>query len=388
MFNLLARANEMEAQGKEILHFEIGETNMKSPEEAIGVGCSSILSGKTHYVSSMGIPEVRDAICEYTKRELGFRPAREQVLVCPGNSVIYLAIRCVVDRAMDVIYPDPGFSTWLSVMKMCRVKAIPVQLKEQNGFRLQTSDIEPLTNEYTRLLIVHSPSNPTGAVMNELEIGDVAMLAKEKDLYILSDEAYAKLIYNGKHYSPSIYDQCLERTILLGSLSKGYSMTGWRMGYAIAPVNVIEKMGLLFQTIFSCFPPFIQWAGKAVMEKSEYYNKEILKKLRVKRDLMVEGLNSIEGVSCPTPQGATYVFPSIKGTGLLSQEFAEMMLERAGIALLSGTNFGQYGEGYVRLCFANSDDNIKKAIDKMKGVLSDTRKVISRNTESYAQTLR
>ncbi len=370
MFNLLARANELETEGKEILHFEIGETNFNCPPEVEDSVKEAIFDGKTHYVSSMGINELRDAVCEHTYKELGFSPSREQVLICPGNAVIYFAIKCVVDRAMDVIYPDPGFSTWLSVLKMCRAKAIPVQLKEENGFRLQAKDMEPLINEYTRLLIVHSPSNPTGAVMTKQEVEDVALLAKKNDLYILSDEAYSKLVYDGVHYSPAVYDQCLERTILLRSFSKDYSMTGFRLGYCIAPIKVIEKMGLLFQTIFSCFPPFIQWAGITALREGWYYNKWMVKELRKRRDLIVEGLNSIEGISCRKPEGATYVFPNIKNTGLSSQEFADLMLERAGIALLSGTNFGQYGEGYVRLCFANTEENIKKAIDKMKEVLN------------------
>ncbi len=388
MFRLLARANELENEGKEILHFEIGETNFRSPKEAVEMLRSALSSDKTHYVSSLGINELRDAVCEYTKKELGFRPSREQVLICPANAVIYLSIRCLVDKGMDVVYPDPGFSTWLSAIRLIGAKAVPVRLQQKNLFRLQTDDMEDLVNQYTRLIIVHSPSNPTGAVMTEEEVMKVAELAQRKDVYLLSDEAYSKLIYEGKHYSPSVYDQCLERTILLGSFSKNYSMTGWRLGYAIAPVKVIEKMGLLFQTIFSCFPPFIQWAGISVLEKCDYYNKWMVGELRKRRDLMVEGLNSIEGIYCVKPEGATYVFPNIEKTGLSSKEFADLMLERAGIALLSGTDFGKYGEGYVRLCFANTEDNINKCISKTREVLGDTRRVVPANIESYASTLR
>ena len=388
MFKLLARANELEAQGKEILHFEIGETNFASPPEVVESVCQAIQKGKTKYVPSVGINELRDAICDFTAQEYGFRPDREQVLVCPGNAVIYFTIKCLVDRAMDVLYPDPGFSTWLSAIALCRANAVPVKLKESNGFRLQADDIEKRINEYTRLMIVHSPSNPTGAVMTAQEIKDVYNVAKKHDLYVLSDEAYAQLIYGEEHHSLSIYDKCRERTILLGSFSKAYAMTGWRLGYCIAPVEVIKKMALLFQTIFSCFPPFIQWAGITALEKSDYYNRMMVKEFRKCRDLIVDGLNSIEGVHCTKPQGTTYVFPNIQGTGLKSKEFADLMLEKAGVALLPGTDFGQYGEGYVRLCFANSQDNIVKAINKMKEVLNDYTRTISKNTESYATPLR
>ena len=388
MFKLLARANELQAQGKEILHFEIGETNFASPPEVIDSAVNALQSGKTHYVPSVGIPELRDKVCEFINKEYGFKPLREQVLICPGNAVIYFAIKCIVDRTFDVIYPDPGFSTWLSAIKLCRANAVPVQLKEKHGFRLQAEDIKPLINEYTRMIIVHSPSNPTGAVMNGKEIRDAFIVAEESDLYILSDEAYSQLTYGEKHYSPSIYDKCKERTILLGSFSKAYAMTGWRLGFCVAPVEVIEKMNLLFQTIFSCFPPFIQWAGITALESSGYYNRLMLKQFLKCRDLIVDGLNNIKGIHCVRPQGTTYVFPNISETGLTSKQFADLMLEKAGIALLPGSDFGKYGEGYVRLCFANSEENITKALNKMKEVLSDTTRKIHRNTEICSTSMR
>ncbi len=387
MFKLLARANELEAQGKKIIHLEIGETNFDTPIEVTDAVINALDGGKTHYVPSVGIPELRDAICDFTAKEYGFRPYREQVLVCPGNAVIYFTVRCLVDRGMDVIYPDPGFSTWLSAIALCRANAIPVQLRECNSFRLQAKDIDNFISEYTRLIIVHSPSNPTGAVMTEDEIQAVYNVAKENDLYLLSDEAYAQLIYDGEHYSPSVYDKCQERTILLGSFSKAYAMTGWRLGYCIAPVEVIEKMGLLFQTIFSCFPPFIQWAGITALKEAGYYNQMMVKHFKRCRDLIVDGLNSIEGIKCCKPQGATYVFPNIQGTGLSDHEFADLMLEKAGVALLAGRYFGKYGEGHVRLCFANSERNIIQAIQNMKEVLNDSRRTVSRNIESYASPL-
>lgn len=388
MFKLLARANELESQGKEILHFEIGETNFASPPEVVGSTIKALTSGKTHYVPSTGINELKDSLAEHINKEYGFKPYREQILICPGNAVIYFAIRCLVDRTFDVLYPDPGFSTWLSAISFCRANAVPVKLKEEYGFRLQANDVERLVNEYTRLLIVHSPSNPTGAVMTEKEIREVYNVAKANDLYILSDEAYSQLIYGDAHYSPAEYDACLERTVLLGSFSKAYAMTGWRLGYCIAPANVIEKMGLLFQTIFSCFPPFIQWAGITALNEAGYYNRMMVKHFLKCRDLIVNGLNAIQGIQCVKPQGTTYVFPNITGTGLTSKQFADLMLEKAGVALLPGSDFGKYGEGYVRLCFANSEENIVKALQNMKEVLSDSKNKVSGNIETYATTLR
>lgn len=369
MFKLLAKINELEAQGKRILHFEMGDPQFPSPEAVVEAAYNAMRAGKTHYVNSMGISELRDAICDYTEERLGFSPTREQVLITPANAVIYFLIRCVVNSGEEVIYPDPGFPTYHSAISFTGAKGIPVQLREGNQFRMLPGDIRDAITSRTKLIIVNSPNNPTGSVMTKEEIEEVAKIAKESDVYLLSDEVYDKITYDVPHYSPSIRDRCRERTILLNSLSKTYSMTGWRLGYAIGPEDVIEKMGLLLQTTISCVPPFIQHAGIIALTEGQMYVDIMVDTLRHLRNAMVNGLNSLPGVLCLTPDGAFYAFPSIAKTGFTSQQFADLMLEEAGVALLPGTNFGKYGEGYVRLSYATHIQTIGKAIERMKKAL-------------------
>lgn len=369
MFRLLVKVNELEAAGRQILHFEIGEPDFSSPSSVVAAAKIALDEGKTHYVNSMGISELRDAVCDATEGELGYKPARSQVLITPANAVIYFVIRCVVNTGEEVIVPDPGFPTYYAAIKFTGVKPIRIPLKEENGFRMSPGDIRKCITNKTRLIIINSPQNPTGAVMTKEEIEEVASIAEEADVYLLSDETYGKMTYDVLHYSPSVKDQCRERTILLNSFSKAYAMTGWRLGYAIGPEEVIEKMGLLLQTILSCLPPFIQYGGIAALTDGWRFTSLMMQQLRRRRDLIVSGLNSLPGISCLTPQAAFYAFPNITNTGLTSDQFANMMLEKAGVALLPGTNFGKYGEGYVRLSYATSEKVIEEAIEKMREVL-------------------
>lgn len=366
MFRLLAKVNELEAQGKSILHFEMGEPNFSSPTSVVQAACDALNAGKTHYVNSMGITELRNIICDAIEAELGFRPTRNQVLITPANAVIYFLIKCVVNEGEEVIFPDPGFPTYYAAISFAGVQPVPVPLKEENAFRMSPDDIRNTITDKTRLIIINSPQNPTGAVMTKDEIEEVAIIAEEANVYLLSDEVYCKIIYDATHYSPSIRDHCQERTILLNSFSKAYSMTGWRLGYAIGPEDVIEKMGLLLQTIISCLPPFIQYAGITALTNGQEYNRQMVDTLRQRRDEIVQGLNSLPGVSYLTPDGAFYAFPNITETGLTSKQFADLMLERAGIALLPGTNFGKHGEGYVRLSYATSQKTVAEAIERMR----------------------
>lgn len=368
MFQLLTKANELEAQGKRILHFEIGDLGFKSPPDAIKAACDALCLDKTHYVNSMGIQELRDVICDEVERELGFRPTRKQVLVTPANAVIYWVVRCVLNRGEYFAAPDPGFPTYLAVARATGTNLLPVRLKEENNFRMSPDDLGDVF-VWARLLIVNSPSNPTGAVMIEDEVEAIAKVAEKKNVWLLSDETYSKMIYDGRHYSPSIRDKCKKRTIILNSFSKAYSMTGWRLGYAVGPERLIAKMNLLLQTVISCVPPFVQWAGITALTDGREHNRRMLLDLRQRRNEIVGGMNSLKGVSCLEPEGAFYTFPNITKTGLSSQEFADLMLDRAGVALLPGTNFGQYGEGYVRLSYATARGNIAEAIDKMREVL-------------------
>ena len=369
MFRLLAKANNLEAQGRRILHLEMGEPYFDSPPSVVQAAYSALKLAKTHYVDSMGITELRHAVCDATEKERGFRPTLEQVLVTPANAAIYFLIRCVVNQGEEVIYPDPGFPTYYSAIRFTGTKPVPVTLKQERAFRMSPRDIRETVTDNTRLVIINSPQNPTGAVMTKEDIEEVAAIAEAADVYLLSDEVYGKITYDATHYSPALRDHCQQRTILLNSFSKAYSMTGWRLGYAIGPEEVIQKMGLLLQTIISCLPPFIQYAGITALADGEGYNQSLVSKLRQCRDAMVYGLNSLPEVSCLVPSGAFYAFPSITKTGLTSEEFAAFILEKAGVALLPGTNFGTHGEGYVRLNYAIPLEIIEEAIEKMREVL-------------------
>ncbi|RKZ38891.1 MAG: pyridoxal phosphate-dependent aminotransferase [Gammaproteobacteria bacterium] len=369
MFKVLDKVQKLEREGKEILHFELGDPDFDTPANIIGAACKALNAGETHYTSSMGLYELREAAANTTLISRGFKPNINQVLVVPGaNSIIYFAIRCLVNPGEEVIVPDPGFPTYYSVIKLCGATPVRVALKEENDFRLNPDDVRKKLSSKTRLIIVNSPSNPTGAVMFQNEIHEIANIGRENGIYILTDEIYSRLVFDEdyKFRTPSSYDHCKERTILLNGFSKAFAMTGWRLGVAIGPEKVVEKMGLLLQTIISCVPPFIQKAGvEAIIGDQIAINK--MKEEYIERcNILVDGLNSINGIKCVKPKGAIYVFPNVSGTGMNGEEFANFSLEKAGVALLPGSNFGEYADDYVRICYANSKKNILKAIEQLK----------------------
>ncbi|MFH0820045.1 MAG: pyridoxal phosphate-dependent aminotransferase [bacterium] len=371
MFRLLARVKELEAKGEKIIHFEIGDPDFATPAHIKQAVVESLEAGETHYPNSMGINELRDTICATTEKEYNFRPTRAQVIVTPAISVIYFVTRCVVNPGEEIIVPDPGFSSYYSAFDFIGVRWVGVPLLEKNEFRMNPADIRARITDKTKLIIINSPQNPTGAVMTKEEIEEVAKIAAEHNLYLLTDETYKKMIYDYPHYSPAVFDGCRERTIILDSFSKAYAMTGFRLGWAIGPEELIDKMGLMVQTIISAVPPFIQKAGVAALLGDQSAISKMMAEYRKRRDLIVEGLNNLPGVSCLKPEGAFYVFPNITATGMTSSEFAEFALEKARVALLPGSTFGQYGEGYVRLCYANSQENIKEGLERLKRALSE-----------------
>lgn len=370
MFKLLVKMQEKERAGEKIYHFEIGDSDFPVHPHIVTAVKKALDEDRVHYVDSTGISEFKEVISDDIKNRLGFQPSCKQILVMPSNAIIDFVVRCVANPGDEIIYPDPGFSTYIAVTNYTRVKKVGVPLKESEGFHIEPEEIEKRITDKTRLIILNSPSNPTGAVLNKEEILKIALLAKKYNLYLLSDEIYSKVIYGGKkHYSPSELDHCQERTIILDGFAKGYSMPGFRLGYAIGPENVIEKMGLLFQTIFSCFPPFIQYGGISALTENQHLVGQRIKMYQDLRDLIYEKLNSIPGISCFKPEGAVYIFPNITKTGMTSQQFAEFALEKANIALLPGTCFGEYGESYVRLCFTRKPEMIIESMDKLKRAL-------------------
>ncbi len=367
MFKLTDRVKELEAQGRDIVHLEIGDPDFTTPRHIIEAAQQSLDKGETHYCSSWGLSDFIQTIRQTTLKSRGFLPETTQVLVTPGaNIAIFYSIFCLVNPGCEVLVPNPCFPTYLSSISMCGAQAVAYPLHEQNGFRMRVEDIEPLITSRTRLLIINSPQNPTGAITEPEHLKKIYELAKKHDLYIFSDEIYSRMIYEeGRFFSISSLDKAQERVILSNGFSKAFAMTGWRLGSVIAPKVVIERMMLLLQTTSSCVSAFIQRAGIAAIEGSQSSVYEMMAAYRRRRDLLVQGLNEIPGVKCHLPGGAFYAFPNISSFGLSSEEFAEFMLEEANVALLPGSNFGSQGEGFVRLVYASSEANIRLALERI-----------------------
>lgn len=357
-----------------MLHFEIGEPDFMTPTNVSEAAVSAIHSGDTHYVNSMGLLEFRLAAINTTEKSRGFRPYLSQILVTPGANVqIYLALACAVNPGEEVIIPDPGFVSYASIIEFVGAIPVRVPLREKNEFRLDPDDVEAAITSRTRMIIINSPSNPTGAVMTEDQIQGIFRLSRQHNIFLLSDEIYARMVYhdgNETFHSPSKYDACRENTIIVNGFSKSYAMTGWRLGVVTGPSELIAKMGLLLETTFSCTSPFTQRAGIAALEGSQAKVHEMILEYKKRRDVLVEGLNSIPGIRCSRPSGAFYVFPSIKDTGLTSDKVANLLMNKAGVVVSPGNIFGDHGEGYIRLCYANSIENIEKAIVQMRKVLA------------------
>lgn len=373
MFHILSKIKELERAGRKVIHFEIGDPDFDTPPAVIKAIKESLDNKETHYADSMGLWELRQEVCRSSEKDLGFKPSVDQVLIIPANAIIDFVIRCVADPGDEIIFPDPGFPTYNAVINYTGMKPAGVALKEENGFRMSPLDIRAKITDKTRLIIINSPNNPTGSMMSKDEVAQVAALAKERDIYLLSDEVYSKLTYDKLHYSPSIYDHCKERTITLNSFSKIYSMSGWRLGYAIGPQPLISKMGLLLQTIISCLPPFIQRGGIAAFNSCQEVVATRNKELRLRRDILVQGLNSIPGISCLVPDGAFYAFANIKNTGLSGKQLMDLLLDVANVAVLDGELLGQYGKGYIRLCYASTPiPVIEEALERIRKTIKKT----------------
>ncbi len=372
MFALLVKAKELERQGRTIHHFEIGDSDYPAHKFIIEATKNALDEDKTHYVNSTGIPELKEAIQDYTHKTLGFRPDIEQIIVMPANAIIDFVMRCVVNPLEQVLIPNPGFPTYQAVANYTGIKAIPYKLDLINNCEPSMIGIRHSIKDKTRLLIINSPHNPTGSMLEKSDIETIYDITSARDLYVLSDEVYSRVVYDdNKHYSIGCYDKCKFRNIILNGFSKSYGMPGWRLGYAIGPKELINKMGILFQTIFSCTPPFIQYAGIAALTENQDLIDARIKKYQGLRDLIVERLNEIPGVSCKKPKGSYYVFPNIKDTGMADRQFADFALEKAGVALLPGSCFGEFSNDYVRLCYTKLPEVIDKGIMALKNALED-----------------
>jgi aspartate aminotransferase len=366
-FEVLAKAQRLEREGKSILHFEIGEPDMETPDHIAQAGIQAIRDKKTHYVPSIGLLELRKAVQDEIEQTRGYRPDLEQIVITPGlKPGIFFSMLAVVNPGDEVIYQDPGYPTYGSVTSFLGAKRVMIPLLEENEFRMDPDDIKSNITNKTKLIIVNSPQNPTGSVMTKSELDEIAEIAEEHDLYILSDEIYSKMTYDAKHVTPTARDEAKERTILLDGFSKYYAMTGWRLGYMIVPHYLAERLQDFLVSAVSCTADFTQWAGLEALTGDQSFISEMMKRFREKRDSIVKGLNSLPGFSCLSPKGAFYAFPNISETGMTSQECADHILYNAGVAALPGTAFGPYGEGYLRFSYATTLDAIDAAIERIR----------------------
>ncbi len=370
-FEVLAKAKALEAKGKQIIHLEIGEPDFDTPANIRQAAKKALDDGYTHYGPAAGLPAARAAVAKYSAESRGIEVHPDQVVITPGaKPIMYFVITACVDEGDEVIYPNPGFPIYESVIEFIGAKAVPLQLKEEKGFSFDIEDLKRLITKKTRLLILNTPQNPTGGVLSEEDLRQIADLARRHDLIVLSDEVYGKIIYDGfHHFSIASLPGMQERTVILDGFSKTFAMTGWRLGYGIMPEPLAKLVTQLQINSTSCTSSFSQVAAIEALTGPQDEVKKMVAEFKHRRDVIVDGLNAIPGIKCHKPLGAFYVFPNITGTGYQSRELAEIMLNEAGVACLSGTAFGKYGEGYLRFSYANSVENIKKALDRMAKVL-------------------
>jgi len=367
----LGRAKALEAQGKKIIHLEIGEPDFDTPLFIREAARTALANSRTHYTPAAGIPELRQAICEDVQRRRGVTVRPENVVVTPGaKPIIYFPITALIEAGDEVIYPNPGFPIYESVIDFVGGKAVPLHLKEEKEFRFNLNELEALITPATRLLIINSPQNPTGGILTRDDIRAIARIVRaNKNLLVLADEVYKNIIYEQEHASLLSEPDMLERTILLDGFSKTYAMTGWRLGFGVMPVALAQKVEKLMINSNSCTATFVQDAGVAALRGSHEEVEAFVREFRQRRDFMVAGLNQIKGVHCLKPGGAFYCFPNVSQVPMSSKQLADRLLNEAGVAVLSGTAFGKFGEGYLRLSYANSIENIQEALRKMKQVI-------------------
>ena len=366
-FEILAKAQELEKKGKKILHFEIGEPDINTPKNVINAGIRAINDNKTHYVPSIGIPELRKAVQNEVEKTRGYRPEFEQVVITPGlKPGIFFSMISIINPGDEVIYQDPSYPTYGSVSAYLGAKSVLIPLLEENDFRMNPDDIKKRITKKTKLIVINSPQNPTGSVITKKELIEIAEIAEDFDVFIISDEIYSKMTYDTIHYSPTNRDEAKNRTVLLDGFSKYYAMTGWRLGYMITPVKMAKRLQDFLVSAISCTASFTQWAGIEALIGDQDFINEMMLRFKTKRDFIVKGLNSISGFSCLSPKGAFYVFPNIKNTKMNSEKCADYILNEAGVAVLPGTAFGPGGQGYLRFSYANSIENINEAIERIK----------------------
>jgi aspartate aminotransferase len=366
-FEVLNKARALERQGKSIIHLEIGEPDFDTPSNVVEAGVDALHKGWTHYGPAAGLPELRQALADYVSKTRGVKVSPEEVVVVPGGKpIIFFTILALIEDGDEVIYPNPGFPIYESMIQYVGGRAVPIHLRENRDFSLDVDELASLINDRTKLIILNSPHNPTGGIMPRKDVEQIAELIGDRNIMVLSDEIYSRLLFDGaQHFSIMSVPGMQERTILLDGFSKTYAMTGWRMGYGVMRPDLATHMTRLMTNSNSCTASFTQVAGIEAIRGDQSSVEHMREEFQSRRDAFVAGLNKIKGFSCRMPKGAFYAFPNVTETGWKSKPLADALLEQAGVAALSGTAFGSFGEGYLRFSVANSLENLQQALERI-----------------------
>jgi aspartate/methionine/tyrosine aminotransferase len=368
-FEVLAKARRLEADGKRIVHLEIGEPDFSTPDNIVEAGISAMQNGYTHYTPASGIFEAREAVAQFVTQMLKTDVDPNDVVLVPGSkNVLLFTLLATIEPGDEVILPDPGYPAYASQVSFIGGVPKTVTLREETGFRMDLDELASLITPKTRMLIINTPQNPTGGVLTTEDVNFVCELAQKHDLLVVSDEIYSQLVYGFQHVSPLSNPGMRERTVLMDGLSKSYAMTGWRLGYAVAPRALAQKLDQLMINSSSCAAAFTQIAAIEALStpESAHAVARMVKVFEHRRNLVVDGINAIPGMRCARPQGAFYAFPNIEGTGFGERELADRLLTEAGVAVLPGTAFGPAGKGYIRLAYTQSEDELKLGLERIK----------------------
>ena len=365
-FEVLARAQALEAQGRSVVHLEIGEPDFDTPAHIRKAAIEALEAGWTHYGPSAGLRDLREAIARDVEKRRSLYVEPDQVVVTPGGKpILFYTMLALLEEGDEAIYPNPGFPIYESMIDFVGARAVPLRLREDRAWSFDTDELASLITPRTKLIVLNSPHNPTGGTLDRKTLAGIAALAERHPFFVLSDEIYSRMVYEGVHESIATFPGLKERTILLDGFSKTYAMTGWRLGYGVMEKGLATHVARLMTNSNSCTNSFVQKAGIAALEGPQQPAEDMIAEFHRRRDLIVTGLNALPGVSCTKPTGAFYAFPNITATGMASSDLAKALLDEAGIAVLSGTAFGQYGEGYLRLSYANSIPNLERALERM-----------------------
>ena len=370
-FEVLVRARALEAQGRNVVHLEIGEPDFDTPAHIVRAGIAALEGGATHYGPAAGLPELRQAIAEDSTARRGVRATPEMVVVTPGGKpIMFYLILALVDPGDEVLYPNPGFPIYESMIRYIGGVPVPVRLLERRGFELDVDQLVSKVGPRTKLIVLNYPHNPTGGVIPEAGLRAIADVAARQGIPVLADEIYSEILYEGQHVSIAAMPGMEPHAIVLDGFSKTYAMTGWRLGYGIMPAPLAQVVAKLQTNAVSCTATFTQKAGIAALRGDKAPVRDMVAEFRRRRDAIVDGLRRIPGFTCPRPKGAFYVFPNIAGTGYSSRKLADRLLDEAGVACLSGTAFGEWGEGHLRFSYAASLESLEEALRRIRELLA------------------